>query len=298
MGDLMSDQATTLRHLRLLAKAKRENPTQLNRDRAPRVIAVTSGKGGVGKSNVVANVAVEFARKGQRVLILDADLGLANVDILLGLTPAGHLADVLSGTCEIDDIILMGPEGVHVLPAASGIAEVTELTDIQKGRLLVALERLKGRYDVLLVDTGAGISANVTYFAGNAHDVIVVLNPEPTALADAYCVIKVLNQQRCVNRFHLVVNSTHQAATARSVHERLTRVADRFLNVDIRLLGHIYADQKVSEAVMQQTPLVKLFPTSPAARCFTQLAQAIDRLPPAEDSEGRFWDMNLLAELS
>jgi len=293
---MSSDQAKTLRDLRQQADAKRRGgPIE---PPATRVIAVTSGKGGVGKTNCVANLAVELSRRGRKVLILDADLGLANVDILLGLAPTGHLGDVLSGIREIDEIILHGPEGVDLLPAASGIAEVTALSEAQKARLKMALERLRESYDTLLVDTGAGISSNVIYFAGAAQDVVVVVTPEPTALADAYAVIKVLRNRRKVRRFQLLVNQVHQVSAAEAVHERLLRVAERFLDVEINLLGHIYADSAVQRAVMEQGPLVQLYPTAPAARCFAQIAQRLDMLPPPlrDGAVDRFWDHLLTAE--
>jgi flagellar biosynthesis protein FlhG len=293
---MSGDQAKTLRDLRDQAAAERV--AARSEQRETRVIAVTSGKGGVGKTNLVANLAVELARRGRKVLILDADLGLANVDILLGLAPNGHLGDVLSGTCEIDEIILHGPENIDLLPAASGIAEVTALSEAQKARLKMALERLRERYDTLLVDTGAGISSNVIYFAGAAQDVVVVVTPEPTALADAYAVIKVLRNRRQVRVFHLVVNQVHQVSVAEAVHERLVRVAERFLDVDIRLLGHVYADAAVQRAVMAQGLLVVHYPSSPAARCMTQLAQRLDMLPPVqrEGAVDSFWDNLLTGE--
>ncbi len=283
-----SDQAKTLRDLQQLASSRREEKRA--RGKAPRVIAVTSGKGGVGKSNIVANLAVEMSRRGRKVLVLDADLGLANVDILLGLAPVGHLGDVVSGNRDIDDIILHGPEDVDVLPAASGMSEITTLTEAQKGRLLVALDRLKSRYDTLLVDTGAGISSNVIFFAGGAHEVVVVVNPEPTALADAYAVIKVLRNRREIQRFQLLVNSVRQSSAAQVVHERLERVAERFLDVDIQLLGHVYYDQAVQKAVMGQEPVVLRFPSAPASRCLAQLAQRLDMMEAPEGQEGRFWE--------
>ena len=293
---MSGDQAKTLRDLRDQAAAKRVAARSESRE--TRVIAVTSGKGGVGKTNLVANLAVELARRGRKVLILDADLGLANVDILLGLAPNGHLGDVLSGTCEIDEIILHGPENIDLLPAASGIAEVTALSEAQKARLKMALEQLRERYDTLLVDTGAGISSNVIYFAGAAQDVVVVVTPEPTALADAYAVIKVLRNRRQIRRFQLVVNQVHQVSVAEAVHERLVRVAERFLDVEIRLLGHVYADAAVQRAVMAQGLLVALYPSSPAARCMTQIAQRLDMLPPSQrdGAVDRFWDNLLTGE--
>jgi flagellar biosynthesis protein FlhG len=298
MGGIMaSDQAKTLRDLRDQAEARRrahrEAPHQA------RVVAVTSGKGGVGKTNVVASLAVELSRRGRKVLVLDADLGLANVDILLGLAPNGHLGDVISGVCDIEDIVLEGPEGVALLPAASGIAEVTSLSEAQKGRLRVALNRLRETYDTLLVDTGAGISSNVIYFAGSAQEVVVVVTPEPTALADAYAVIKVLRNRRRIRRVQLLVNQVHHVSDAEAVHERLVRVSERFLDVDIQLLGHIYSDPAVHRAVMEQRPIALAYPGSPAARCLNQLAQRIDMLADAPDNPGdvsRFWDRLLAGD--
>ena len=176
------------------------------------VITVTSGKGGVGKTNVVANTAIALAQTGKRVLVLDADLGLGNIDILLGLTPKYTLEHVLAKACRLEDIALTGPNGIVVLPASTGISQLTTLTETQQVILQEELERLASTMDVLLIDTGAGISSTVTYFAAAAQSIVIVVSPEPTSLTDAYALMKVLLRQYRERRFHVLVNMVKSPA--------------------------------------------------------------------------------------
>ena len=170
------------------------------------VITVTSGKGGVGKTNVVANLAVALSRAGKEVLVLDADLGLGNIDVLLGLVPRYTLEHVLAGSHHLSDIVIPGPAGIQVLPASSGLPQLTSLSDAQQLLLQSELEEVAKTVDVLLIDTGAGISPNVTYFASAAQETVVVISPEPTSLTDAYALIKVLCRQHRERRFKVLVN--------------------------------------------------------------------------------------------
>lgn len=244
-----------------------------------RVVTVTSGKGGVGKTNVVANLAVGLARMGKRVLVLDADLGLGNIDVLLGLVPRYTLEDVLSGSRHLSDIVIQGPAGIQVLPAGSGLPQLTSLTDSQQFILQSELEDVASTVDVLLIDTGAGISPNVTYFASAAQETVVVISSEPTSLTDAYALMKVLCRQHRERRFNVLVNMVKSQREAAQAFRKLDVAAERFLNVSLTYLGFIPLDDYVPMAVMEQRAVAELFPCSPASRAFAELAKKIAGWP-------------------
>ena len=260
------DQADSLR--RRLAGPARQRPPL-------RVIAVTSGKGGVGKTNVAANLAVLASRSGRRVLILDADLGLANVEIVFGIRPRLHLGHLIDGSATLHDVLAVGPHGIQVLSAGSGVAELSRLDEAQRLRLITALDPLEDAFDTVIVDSGAGIGENVRFFVGAAQEAILVVSPEPTALTDAYAAVKVLSRTAGVRHFHVLVNQAPTEAAARGVFDQLTGVAGRFLDARIDYLGSLPRDENLHRAIMAQTPLVDLFPLSPASRA---LAAAADRL--------------------
>jgi len=266
------DQANGLREL---VERSRPSGTPL------RVIAVTSGKGGVGKTHVSCNLALLAARTGRRTLVLDADLGLANADIVLGVEPHRHLGHLLEGSAPLQDVLAVGPEGVHVLGASTGVQELTRLDDAQKLRLVTALDYIEDQFDLVIVDCGAGIGDNVLFFAGAAQEAILVVSPEPTSLTDAYATVKVLSQQGGVEHFQVVVNQVPSEAHGREVWERLTGVTDRFLGARVSYLGHIPRDENLQRALMAQRPLVQLFPRSPSARALQGLAdKLLVRAPP------------------
>lgn len=265
------DQAMTLRE-QARGRAERE----YWRKRA-QVIAVTSGKGGVGKTNVVANLALALIQTGKRVLVLDADLGLANLDVLLGLVPRWTLEHVLNGDKRLSDVILSGPAGLLILPASSGIQHLTALTPAQHLRLQEELDQLEEAVDTLLLDTSAGISSNVLFFAAAAQEIIVVACPEPTSITDAYALMKVLSLQFNERRFRLVVNMARSPQEGRDVYRRIGLVADRFLNISIDYAGSIPIDDHVALAVRQQRAVVDLFPHAPASREFHRLAGTVAR---------------------
>jgi flagellar biosynthesis protein FlhG len=247
--------------------------------RGTQVIAVSSGKGGVGKTNVVANLAVALSKAGKRVLVLDADLGLGNIDVLLGLAPRCTIEHVVAGARRLDEILVEGPAGVQVLPASSGIQTLTALTESQQLMIQEQLERLSAGMDVLLIDTGAGISPLVTFFASSAHETVVVLSPEPTSLTDAYALIKVLTRQYRERRFKVLVNQVKHTREAAEVFRKLDAAADRFLHVAIDYIGCIPQDDYVPLAVMQQRAVADLFPDSPASQAFARLARQIVQWP-------------------
>lgn len=256
-----------------------------------RSLSITSGKGGVGKTNIVINLAIHLTKLGKKVFLIDADLGLANIDILLNLAPQFTIEDVLTGKKHINDIIVEGPLGIHILPASSGISEMQTLTGKQQMSMLRELGNLKTKYDFILIDTGAGISSNVLRFNAAADEVCVITNPEPTAITDAYALMKIMSLKYQVHQFSLVVNQSGPAE-ARDVYNRLTRVLNKFLTVNLELLGSIPSDPNFIRAVKQQEPISLLFPNSPAGKAFRQLAMNVIEPTAAQISEEKdhsFW---------
>jgi len=260
---------------------------------SPQVISISSGKGGVGKTNIVANLALALTRLGKRVLILDADLGLANIDILLGLTPRYTIEHLLTGQQRLQDILVPGPEGMVILPAGSGIPELTDLNEGQKLFLLNEMDQLSQRIDLLLIDTGAGISANVLYFNLAAQESIIIITPEPTSLTDAYALIKVLATRHQKKHFIVLANAVANEQEAKEVFRKISLVADRFLDsVSLDYLGFIPLDEHVLKAVRKQKAVLELFPQSPAGKSFMVLSQRLLDRPFRNRNEGNiqfFW---------
>ena len=282
-------------------QARERGASEEIRNPAPtsvRAIAVVSGKGGVGKTNVVANLAAALGRRGQRVVVIDADLGLANVDTLLGLEPRGTIRQVLNGACAIQEVFVDGPVGVRVVPASRGFEDMTQLTDAQRLRLLEQVDSLEGALDVLLLDTGTGISPNVLFFAMAAQEIMIVLTPEPTALTDAYALIKVLSTRYAEHHFAILVNMARSEWEAKKTFTHLSRVAERFLHASLRFAGSIPYDPEVPDAVRRQRTVVELAPDAPASRAFEALADRVLTLPSATKPKGglQFFFRQLLAE--
>ena len=264
---------------------------------ALRIVAVASGKGGVGKTNVAANLAVAFARLGQRVCVLDADLGLANLDVLLGLSSETSLLHVLRGERRLAEVMVEGPEGIRIIPAASGFEEMTALGAEDRLRLVQEVEALDGTIDVLLIDTAAGISSNVLYFAAAAADVLLVITPEPTSLTDAYALVKVLSTSYGRSDFLVTVNMAAGAADAEAAFKRLARVTERFLRVRLEYQGYVPYDDAVSRAVRSQSPVLVAAPSTPASLGFSELARRIgSRRPSAPTGGVQFFFNRLLGE--
>jgi len=259
----------------------------------PRVICVTSGKGGVGKTNIVVNLAYCLAKQGKKVLVLDADLNLANVDVLIGITPKYNLHHVFLGEKSLKDIIVEGPGGFFILPASSGILEMAELTEEQKLYFLAEMAEIGEQIDVLLIDTAAGINNNVIYFTLAAQERIIVLTPEPTSLTDAYAMIKVLSSRHDVKKFRILINSAHSEKEALTVFRQLTVVADRFLDtLSLDFLGHIPFDAKLPQAVRAQRLVTELSPKSPSGSMFKKLANQLKEEEIMTQSDGNikfFW---------
>ena len=245
-------------------------------------IGVLSGKGGVGKTNIAANFAYIFSKMGERVLLLDADTGLANIDVILGITPQYSLFHVLHGEKTLSEVIVQGPGGIKILPATSGIQEMAELSRDQKLTLLEELDRLSESFDFTFIDTAAGIAENVMYFNMMAKEIIVVVSPEPTSLTDAYALIKLLYQGHATKRFMLLVNMVTGPNEAKEVYRRLSSATDHFLNLSVEYLGYILRDKTIYEAVKQQTILVELAPHSKASKCLFAVTEKLCQERPED----------------
>lgn len=244
----------------------------VEKDRVTRVYSITSGKGGVGKTAVTANIAVSLAKLGKKVLILDADLGLANIDVVFGLAPKFNLNHFFSGEQDLGSILVEGPNGVKILPAGSGVQNFTRLDSQQKQKLLDGLDLMHNDFDFVLIDTEAGISENVTYFNTAAQEILVVTTPDPTAITDAYALMKLLSTQYHEKRFNLVVNMIQSDEEALDVYRKLTMVSNRYLDISIEFLGSIPADRQMIDAIRKQRVIVDLYPASRITTAFTLLA--------------------------
>lgn len=280
----MTDQASRLR-----AMARNQAP-EAQSPFSARVLAITSGKGGVGKTNVVAGLAISLARMGERVVVLDADFGLANLDILLGLSPQYTLEHVLRGEKILEEILVEGPLGIRVIPASSGIQELTRLDASSELRLLQGLQRVAESTDWLLIDTAAGIHDSVIKLLMAAQEVILITTPEPTSLVDAYAMIKVVHLRDPRKPFWLMVNNAQNEAEAEETLEQLQAAITRFLGRDLNVLGMIPADRHVLQAVREQRGVADLFPQSPAALALQAMAQQIkQKVPLQRDGFAAFW---------
>jgi flagellar biosynthesis protein FlhG len=299
---LMIDQASQLRSMmreRASADSAAKPPVRRAQpQRRASVIAVTSGKGGVGKSNIAVNLAIQLASAGKQVVLLDADLGLANADVLCNVDLKSNLAHVITRKKELHEVLVPAPGGFSLIGGASGLARMADLSDDDRQRLVDAMGDLETLADVILIDTGAGISPNVLSFTRAADHVLVVTTPEPTAITDAYAVVKVLTRDRDVDmgdrgtrdssdrRISLLVNQVRSASEAKVVHGRIAQVAKQFLGVSVLDGGYVLADEAVPQAVRRRTPFVLGSPSSPASKCVAQLAMRLEQgvAGPAEST--------------
>jgi flagellar biosynthesis protein FlhG len=284
------DQATNLRKIVKEESGKvrklRVKDGSFPQKNSPMVFSVTSGKGGVGKTNIVGNLAITCQRMRKRVLIFDADLGLANIDIIFGINPKYTIDDVIKGEKELSQIIARGPEGVDIIPASSGVQELSHLTEGHKINLLNEFDLLNNMYDILLIDTGAGISSNVTYFNLAAQARIVVVTPEPTSITDAYALIKVMFMHHGTKNFIILMNMVKNEKEAVSVYKHLSRVVEKFMgSISLDYAGYIPYDKHLHESISRREPVTCCYPQSSSSQSFKKLAEYL-----LDQTDGRHQD--------
>jgi flagellar biosynthesis protein FlhG len=262
-----------------------------------KVIAVTGGKGGVGKTNLSVNLGVAFAQMRRRTVLMDADLGLANVDILLGLSPQFTLADVLSGQRTLQQVVLNGPSGLKIIPASSGVQKMANLSPLEHAGLIHAFSDFGDQLDILLIDTAAGISDSVVSFVRAAQEAVIVVCDEPSSITDAYALMKVLNKDHQVDRFRVVANMCRSLAEGQQLFAKLQAVCDRFLDASLQYLGAIPFDENVRKAVQSRKALLEFAPRTKAAQAIQVVAQRLDSLPVPRNARGHleFFFERLLA---
>ncbi len=251
-----------------------------------RVIAVTSGKGGVGKTNVSVNLCVSLANSGKRVMLMDADLGLANVDVMLGLHPQYNLTHVLDGERTLEEILVEGPAGMKIVPASSGTKRLAELSTMEHAGVIRAFSELSHDIDTLVIDTAAGISDSVVSFTRAAQEVLVVVCDEPASITDAYALIKLLSREYGIQHFRVLANMAHSAQEGRELFNKISRVTDRYLDVTLEFMGAIPYDDYLRKAVRKQKAVVEAFPRSRSAMAFKTLAQKTERWPTPSAATG------------
>lgn len=266
------DQAAGIR------KMKKMNPV--------RVIAVTSGKGGVGKTNISVNVGMALAEMGRRVALLDADMGLANVDILLGISPKYNLSHVLNGEKTLDDIMIEGAPGLQIIPASSGLQHMSDLSTIEQAGVIRAFSDINKDLDVLIVDTAAGISPSVVNFARACQEIIVVVCDEPTSLTDAYAFIKLLNRDYGLSHFQIVTNMVQSVQQGQALFNKLTKVTDQYLDVTLGFVGSVPFDEYLRKSVQKQTPVTQAYPRSKSSLAVKNIAKRIDSWPLKSQAGG------------
>jgi flagellar biosynthesis protein FlhG len=258
----------------------------MNKIKPVRVLAVTSGKGGVGKTNLSVNLGIALSQVGQRVALLDADMGLANVDILLGMYPKFNLSHVLTGEKSLDEIMLTGPSGLKVIPGASGIQKMSELSNIEQAAVIRAFSDVDQDLDVLIVDTAAGISASVVNFARACQEILIVVCDEPTSLTDAYAFIKLLNRDYGISHFHVITNMVQTLQQGQALFQKLTKVTDHYLDVTLQFAGAVPYDEYLRKSVQKQTPVVVGFPKSKASLAVKAIASRINAWPIKSQAGG------------
>lgn len=250
------------------------------------VVAVTGGKGGVGKTSISINLALALAERGRRVVLLDADLGLANVDVLLGLRPKRNLADVIAGDCGLAEIMLEAPGGIRVIPASSGTQAMVSLSRAEHAGLIHAFSEIADGMDTLIVDTAAGISDGVVSFVRAAQECIVVVCNEPSSLADSYALIKLLNRDHGMHRFRVLTNQVRTSQEGAALFLKLEQVCERFLDVMLHHIGDVPWDDMVRKGIQRQKPLLLLAPRARASMAIREIAARVERLPVPASASG------------
>jgi flagellar biosynthesis protein FlhG len=273
----VQDQASTLRDMMRTISYQTisdQVPTALS-PKVPSVLAISGGKGGIGKTLTTANLGLCMARMGMRTLLIDGDFGLANLDVILNLRPRFTLDDVLCGERHLREIIITGPEGLRVIPSSSGVMRVSELDNIQKLVLLDQVEELNEEFDVVIIDTPAGVSKNVQYWTTSSSEIIMVVTPEPTSLADCYATIKILSKTTNEKCFKIIVNMVQNEVEAKKVYEKISILAEEYLSVRIEYLGSIPFDESVKNSVRERVPYVQRYPFSLASQGMREVARQI-----------------------
>lgn len=272
---------------------RRRVSQQLQHSGATRVIAVTSGKGGVGKTSFSVNTAIQLAKRGKRVVILDADFGLANVEIMLGIRPQYNMADLIYNDKNIDDIITRGPLDIGFISGGSGVQDMVNLEKEQVKMMISKLVRLDTLADVIIIDTGAGLSASVLEFVLSSPEVVIVATPEPTSITDAYSLLKTVNRSKEFSaeekKIQIVSNRVHTPEEGSEIYEKLNIVSTKFLNVQLEYLGAVLQDDNASKAVIEQKPLSLAFPSSQATKCYRDICNkllAIEETEEVKEREG------------
>ncbi len=274
------DQAESLR------KMHSRGGTEGGRNSRAKRIAITSGKGGVGKSNVSLNLAIALGRLGKKVLLVDADTNLANIDILMGVRSQYTLMDVVFGSAFFSDAILQGPEGIHLLPGSSGVVEMVEQDREVRGRLIEAFAEFERTYDLILIDTGAGLSESVIDYVAGGDEVVLVTNSEPTSITDAYAMIKIATHRNPLLRMHLLVNLAKNQTDAVETFEKLKLAVKNFLQIDLDMLGFLPIDPNIREAVDRRVPFLLEFPRTAATSSMMMIARKLIRLASERRGEG------------
>ncbi len=238
-----------------------------------KVYCITSGKGGVGKTNISVNIALALQSLGRKVLLIDADLGLANVDVVTGIYPKYNISHLLNSDSTVEDVLLKGPMGVTILPGASGLYDLANITTVELSALIDVFSKIKKDFDFILIDTGAGISKSVIGFIKASDEVIVVTTPEPSAVTDAYAIIKLIYKH--FGQINIIVNRVDNFREADYTMEKLTRASQKFLNANIGYLGYVLEDKSVYRSNMEQIPFYVKYPNGFASKCITNISKQI-----------------------
>ena len=258
------DQAARLRKL---VEERKVDQVKVDQKKTARIISVTSGKGGVGKTSLSVNLAAHLSKQGTRILLIDADLGLSNVEIMLGVTPSYTLKDVIKHGKDIEDVIINGPYNLDFISGGNGFLELAELSEVEREEILIKIHKLEELYDIIIIDTGAGISKNVTAFLTISDEIIVITTSEPTALTDAYSIMKVISEEKLKQKIGLIINRVKTKSEFQQASNILISTAKKFLGEEIKSLGYVYEDPNVRKTIYKKTPFVIYYPDSKASDC-------------------------------
>ena len=262
------DQAARLRKL---VEERKVDQIRVDQKKTARIISVTSGKGGVGKTSLSVNLAAHLSKQGTKILLIDADLGLSNVEIMLGVTPSYTLKDVIKHGKDIEDVIINGPYNLDFISGGNGFLELAELSEIEREEILIKIHKLEELYDIIIIDTGAGISKNVTASLTISDEIIVITTSEPTALTDAYSIMKVISEEKLKQKIGLIINRVKTKSEFQQASNILISTAKKFLGEEIKSLGYVYEDPNVRKTIYKKTPFVIYYPDSKASDCIIDI---------------------------